>query len=273
MSYQKYFENKQSYLSFNHLYKSVQHGGDLTQTGGNLTQTGGNLTQTGGNSTQTGGNLTQTGGDIVDVKTNERTFTTHDNGSYPYKYTINYKTGEINVYEVIEGESPEDDVYKDTPVLHLNKSNYEKFFVGHNHGRESWYCGGDDYVSGEGNSLLIHISGNDYIFVGSMIKHMNIPDVVLYVASSIGNNDVPYPVIVGMRLVIETGIDNILRKSELKIGHMINQMMLTAYGREYGAKKHNLKDRLLEKKVYNMIVKDLKNNEVSSFVKKIKKTQ
>src|SRR5690242_7746196 len=95
----------------------------------------------------------QIGGDTINISTNERTFISHDNMSNPYKYTINYKTGEIKVFDLIKDASDENfedkkDEYNKIPILHLNKSSYIRFYVGHNYGKEAWYCGGTKYNYG-----------------------------------------------------------------------------------------------------------------------------
>ena len=50
-----------------------------------------------------------------------------------------------------------------------------------------------------GNSVLLHISENKYIFIGTVIYQFDMEknDCVINYFSKIGNNDVPYPIIEG----------------------------------------------------------------------------
>jgi hypothetical protein len=44
-----------------------------------------------------------------------------------------------------------------------------------------------------GNSILLHITGTRYIFIGIYIYEFESPEPIIEYVSPIGNNDVPYP--------------------------------------------------------------------------------
>jgi hypothetical protein len=48
-----------------------------------------------------------------------------------------------------------------------------------------------------GNSILLHVSGNKYIHIGSSIYEFEMEDKVEQYFSMVGRNDVPYPVLLG----------------------------------------------------------------------------
>jgi hypothetical protein len=48
-----------------------------------------------------------------------------------------------------------------------------------------------------GNSMLLHVSGNKYIHVGSSVYEFQMDDKVEHYFSMVGRNDVPYPVLLG----------------------------------------------------------------------------
>ena len=49
----------------------------------------------------------------------------------------------------------------------------------------------------DGNSILVHIKNNKYTYIGSEIYEFSINDSIIKFYSTIGNNNVPYPVILG----------------------------------------------------------------------------
>jgi hypothetical protein len=48
-----------------------------------------------------------------------------------------------------------------------------------------------------GNSILVHVSGNNYLYIGHEIYEFQIEDEVDTYFSIVGNSDVPYPVLLG----------------------------------------------------------------------------
>jgi hypothetical protein len=48
-----------------------------------------------------------------------------------------------------------------------------------------------------GNSILVHVSGNNYLYIGHEIYEFQMEDTVDTYFSIVGNSDVPYPVLLG----------------------------------------------------------------------------
>jgi len=119
-------------------------------------------------------------------------YDTHDNGNRPFRIFIDGNKVAI---------------YKDTNTNWNNPADYSKLikeltvkevFVGKSTGNAE----GADHRPGEadffkGNSILLHVSGNKYIHVGTSIYEFQMDDKVDQYFSMVGRNDVPYPVLLG----------------------------------------------------------------------------
>ena len=120
----------------------------------------------------------------------------HDNGSVPY---------------IVHDDGKKIQIFKTDIKFKINVNNipmekyldikYKKIFVGK-----------DNNNKNTGNSLLLQISKNKYIYVGSSIYMFQIDDTIISYKSPIGNSDVPYPYAIGTKytyLMIEkVYIDN-----------------------------------------------------------------
>jgi len=111
-------------------------------------------------------------------------FLIHDNGGRPFD--VEQFDDRIEVHARI---AKGDDLFRGKTIL---KTPYEKFFVGEDRPGEV-----NDF--GRGNSALIQVSKNKYIYVGSEIYSFA-PikgDTIRSYYSPIGNSDVPYPYAIG----------------------------------------------------------------------------
>jgi len=102
-------------------------------------------------------------------KLTNKSFTTHYNGGRPFKIIVSKDDIKIYNYE------------DDKLVLTFKK------FIGY------WY-GYDMHYHYHGNTILIQITRNQYVFVGPGIKSFETSEEILDFISPIGNSDVPYPV-------------------------------------------------------------------------------
>lgn len=124
----------------------------------------------------------------------------HENGGRPFRVVLtkDSQTGKqgADIYK----KAPKDDEYDD--------SKYSKF-VAHipMHavyvGKSSGSCESCDHTKQQarqfdGNSLLLHMIGNDYVYVGESIYAFTLAEneTVEHYYSPVGNNDVPYPMLV-----------------------------------------------------------------------------
>jgi hypothetical protein len=97
-----------------------------------------------------------------------KSYETHDNGSRPFRIYIDGST--VSIYK-------DDSLVKTITV--------KKVYLGKGKG------------SAIGNSILLHLSGNKYVFVGHEVYEFQMEDMVDSYYSLIGNSDVPYPVLLG----------------------------------------------------------------------------
>mmetsp|Transcript_14067 Transcript_14067/g.26288 ORF Transcript_14067/g.26288 Transcript_14067/m.26288 type:complete len:205 (+) Transcript_14067:37-651(+) len=107
-------------------------------------------------------------------------YLTHDNGGRPFKVVVDWPDGSkatIQVFKVVQNEES----YDEKACISFSA---ERVFVGRSpeHGRIF-----------DGNSLLLHVEGLKYIFVGHKIFSFTAKSMITEYVSPVGNNDVPYP--------------------------------------------------------------------------------
>lgn len=116
------------------------------------------------------------------------TYFIHDNGGRPFQVSV--AKGNVSIYEQPNWR---DGDTQDFTKLIKTYTHVKKVFIG------------KDNVLGkkfDGNSILVHLSGDRYLYIGSWIyefstKHDRIVDYF----SQVGNSDVPYPVALGEKSV------------------------------------------------------------------------
>ena len=118
-------------------------------------------------------------------------YDTHDNGGRPYRVYVD--GSKVCIYSLLE-DSQEDKLIKSLTVkeVHIGKS------TGHANGTDHRPSEAKQFL---GNSVLLHVSGKKYMFIGHKIYEFDMEDAVDSYFSKIGRNDVPYPVIVGTEMV------------------------------------------------------------------------
>ena len=106
-----------------------------------------------------------------------KSYDTLDNGLRPYRVIVNGTN--VSIYK---GTRKEDYTYDYDKLIRSVKV-------------KKVYLGGTK--SGLGNSILLHLSGNKYMYIGHEIYEFQMEDSVESYFSLIGNSDVPYPVLLG----------------------------------------------------------------------------
>lgn len=111
------------------------------------------------------------------MKDKYRSYLIHFNGNRPFKVMI----GQTKIY--INKRIYDDEGYyiEDQPLI---KSKFEKVFIGENTNNRS---------VGKGNTILIKVKDNNYIYIGSEIYSFKTKEEITKYYSPIGNSDVPYP--------------------------------------------------------------------------------
>ena len=110
----------------------------------------------------------------------------HDNGGFPFVVAL--ENNEATVYSQTYIE--EKNKYVKDEVLFSVQ--YTHAFIGDNKLGFEGYIKKGKY---KGNTILLHLDGNNYIFIGSEIFEFKTVDnsVIVDYFSPVGNSDVPYP--------------------------------------------------------------------------------
>ena len=87
----------------------------------------------------------------------------------------------------------------------------------------------------KGNTILLHLGGNRYMFIGGTIYTFTMEDTVTAYYSAIGPNDVPYPVLVGSENVYFM-LDKKYVPRSVFVGPMTEAEWADAYTYYYGYK-------------------------------------
>ena len=135
------------------------------------------------------------------VKKGSKSYLIHDNGRRPFRVDVSGK--EVEIYRGLT-------VYHEDGTTNWNTLDYselvKKLTVKEVHIGES-PCNSKIYIkdacgaSEKGNSILLHLSGNKYMYVGHEVYEFTMEDEFEAYYSVIGNNDVPYPVVLGSKYV------------------------------------------------------------------------
>jgi hypothetical protein len=113
----------------------------------------------------------------------------HDNGGRPFVVEVNSTKKEVEVFlnEWMEGGS----YIKGKSIYHTR---YKVIFIGENKAPDREWIKED-----KGNSILLHVSGSTYVYIGSDILSFQTHDgeKIKRYYSPIGNSDSPYPYAIG----------------------------------------------------------------------------
>ena len=120
-----------------------------------------------------------------------KTYSIHDNGGTPFKVVISGK--KVSIYEQPNWKDWESETGKEYTKLIKTFSNVKKIFIGKDRKL------GKNF---DGNSILLQLSKNKYVYIGSWIyEFVTKDDSIVAYFSKVGNSDVPYPVALGEKNV------------------------------------------------------------------------
>ena len=113
------------------------------------------------------------------------TYLTHDNGSRPFKVIVDGST--VTIYK-----GKEDEEYT---ALVKKYTNVKKVHVGKSTGGIGDHTKAQEHMF-VGNSILLELA-TKCVFIGHEIYEFAMDDEIVHYYSKVGNNDVPYPILVG----------------------------------------------------------------------------
>ena len=192
----------------------------------------------------------------------------HDNGGTPFRVAIDELGKRILVYKYDEfGSAFGNDYGNDSGQSNFSKSiepvildtSFERVFLG-GPLPDVFIVNGNDFEMG--NSILIHITGSRYIFVGMYIYEFESLEPIIEYISPIGSNDVPYPFAKSANetfLMIEDAVlDNKLLEEEGRKYPMYTHNPYRLYynfegyffyDNEYLQKKRKINYRIIQKRL------------------------
>ena len=130
---------------------------------------------------------------------NVKAIKTQYNGGYPYLVNIisnNVKISGIGP-DFLWEDSPKP---KDYTKLIKEYKNVKEIFIGKSPLIKMTADGGHGDVW-DGNTILLNVKGNQYVFIGNKIMEFSTNDVIVEHISPVGNSGVPYPISIGMEYV------------------------------------------------------------------------
>ena len=120
-----------------------------------------------------------------------KTYSIHDNGSTPFKVVVS--GNKVSIYEQHNWKDWESETGKAYTKLIKTFSNVKKIFIGKDRKLGKKF---------DGNSILLQLSKNKYVYIGSWIyEFFTKDDTIVAYFSKMGNSDVPYPVALGEKNV------------------------------------------------------------------------
>ena len=134
---------------------------------------------------------------------------THDNGCQPFKVIAKKNDSDLYDVRIYDNELV---AKKKVPILTFEAA---QVFVGKSVLNEMTENNGEYGPHLDGNSILLHLSNNLYVFIGSEIYSFRSFGKIISYHSPVGRNDVPYPHAVdeygNMYLLIE---DVVIQKND-----------------------------------------------------------
>lgn len=108
---------------------------------------------------------------------------THNNGFISFELIINLDGIFVYLYDDDpQSESESDDSIYSNPLMKITD------FMGY------WYGFDTSGYNYHGNSILVKITENDYIFIGHYVYEFSTNEEIIDYISPVGHSDVPYPV-------------------------------------------------------------------------------
>jgi hypothetical protein len=190
-----------------------------------------------------------------------KTYLIFDNGGRPFKVVIKGKGLDIFTYN----DTGEDINYDDYPILIKSYRNLKKIFV-----PKGIDDRGDPWSGGKGNTILAHISGNKYLFIGPWIYEFETKGKIVEYHSQVGNSGVPYPLAVGennVYFLIAKGEDGYLSREYFEEFPKKYSWAIDGYLRLWGQNKFDKKLSKQTKKISKIKVIKKRKCELYNFIK------
>ena len=123
-----------------------------------------------------------------------KTYYTHNNGGRPFKVVVDNK--KIYVYKYKKYDEDTDTTLYYEKSIKYEKKNFFKcknIFIGKSLKNKTTISSGGYGAKFTGNSILLQITKNKYVFIGHKIFSFTSQSEIKKFVSPVGNSDVPYP--------------------------------------------------------------------------------
>jgi hypothetical protein len=133
-------------------------------------------------------------------KTVKGNYITQYNGGYPYLVNIMSNNVKISVIgpDFLWEDDPKPNDY--TKLIKEYK-NVKQIFIGKSPLNKMTKFSGGHGKRWDGNTILLHVKGNQYVFICDKIMEFNASDEIYEHISPVGNSGVPYPISIGSEYV------------------------------------------------------------------------
>ncbi len=169
-------------------------------------------------------------------KVSGKRYEIHDNGGVPFYVYVKPKEKQVTVTKTVYDANFD----KIIDEKELFQKKYQDIFIGDNILHDPKYL---PFGQGKGNSILLQIKDNEYVYIGSEIYTFYTVkgDSIQSYHSPIGNNDFPYPVSVG-----KDNLYFMLSDDHVYVPKIHFDMKKDLYGQFYG---HTVKDEETKKAI------------------------
>nr|URM61880.1 DNA ligase [Mimivirus sp.] len=174
-------------------------------------------------------NLKNTNSFISFDNCEHKVYYVHDNGHRPFQVTIskNKKSAKIIIHKYEYESDSDNDLDSDNNLdsdndldsdYDLDSKHYKTFVIEIDKFLGYWYGYDTSIDQMHGNTILIKLAVNKYIFIGSEIyKFKTDSDEIIDYVSPVGNSDVPYPVAYGTQFVYFMDDKEKVKKSNFQL--------------------------------------------------------
>ena len=123
-----------------------------------------------------------------------KTYYTHDNGGRPFKVVVDNKKVYVYKHKKYD-EDTDTNLYSKKSIKYEKKNffKYKNIFIGKSPKNKTTINSGGYGAKFTGNSILLQITQNKYVFIGHIIFSFTSKSEIKKFVSPVGNSDVPYP--------------------------------------------------------------------------------
>jgi hypothetical protein len=172
-------------------------------------------------------------------------YITQYNGGYPY--LVNIKSNNVKISGIgpnfLGEDSPKP---KDYTKLIKEYKNVKEIFIGKSPVIKMTSPQPNGKIW-DGNTILIHVKGNQYVFICDKIMEFNTSDVIVEHISPVGNSGVPYPISIGLEHVYFLTEDKYIPRDKFPTKLNIDLMWEEFWESDLDSYKKKIKGKIINR--------------------------